>query len=307
MSYGIIYKATNLVNGKVYIGQTTLTLHERMLQHKKDSTRLRNKNIAFYNAINKYGFENFNWCIIDEGRNRGDLDYKEHFWINFYRSYIHFEDSNGYNMTLGGDGLYGYKPSEETIRKLIKARKGYKHSEETKMKLRKAHLGIPKTKKHRENLSKSRLGKYTKENNPRSRAVIQLDLDGNIIAEYPSVTDAAKAVNGNTTKISRCCAGEYRHRSHKNFLWIYKEDYTEELVDKMVNTFKVKIKGRPVRPVVQLDLDGRYINRFDSVKQSVEAVGGTKKGVISCCKGERNEYKGFKWMYEEDYLALTEA
>lgn len=52
----IVYKATNKLNDKVYIGITTKTLRHRMSIHKKDA---KVKNTYFYRAIRKYGFDNF--------------------------------------------------------------------------------------------------------------------------------------------------------------------------------------------------------------------------------------------------------
>lgn len=300
--YGMIYKATNLVNGKIYIGQTIKTLRERLLEHKRDSKRLKHRNIAFYNAINKYGFDNFNWCIIDSGLSKGELDEKEVYWINFYKSYIHHNDSNGYNSTLGGDGLYGYKPSIETIKKQVESRKWYRHSEKTKKKQSESHKGRKKSEKHKENLSKSRIGRFAGEEHPRSKAVVQLSLNGGFIAEYETVTDGAKSVNGSTTKISRCCAGLSRCRSHKGFIWLYKDDYNINTINDRVLIIENKTIGRATRSIIQLDINGSYLREFSSIKDSVEFIGGSKKGVIDCCKGRREQYKGFKWVYADEYV-----
>jgi hypothetical protein len=55
----IIYKATNKINGKIYIGQTINSLKYRSNQHKRDANRLSKRNYYFTNAIVKYGFEAF--------------------------------------------------------------------------------------------------------------------------------------------------------------------------------------------------------------------------------------------------------
>lgn len=98
---GIIYKA-NFPNGKCYIGQTKNELNTRIIQHKSDS-KYNTTNIPFYNAIKKYGFDNIIWEIIDEAESPEELDVKEIYWIEKCRSYIHFENSMGYNATLGGE------------------------------------------------------------------------------------------------------------------------------------------------------------------------------------------------------------
>lgn len=90
---GIIYKITNKVNGKSYIGQTRYTIEFRWKQHqhKKDNT-------YFHNAIHKYGVDNFNIEILEECDTE-ELNQKEIFYIAKYDTF-----KNGYNLTIGGDG-----------------------------------------------------------------------------------------------------------------------------------------------------------------------------------------------------------
>lgn len=90
---GIIYKITNKVNGKSYIGQTRYTLEFRWRQHlhKKD-------NVYFHNAIKKYGAENFSLEVLEEC-DLDKLNSREIFYIAKYNTF-----ENGYNLTLGGDG-----------------------------------------------------------------------------------------------------------------------------------------------------------------------------------------------------------
>lgn len=129
----IIYKATNLVNGKVYIGQTIRPISERIREHNytsKDGRFL----TYFYRAILKHGKNNFKWETIDKALSQKELDSKEKYWIKFY-------DSNnkhvGYNNKKGGaNGKHlpearkkiseaGRRPcSQETKDKISKANKG---------------------------------------------------------------------------------------------------------------------------------------------------------------------------------------
>lgn len=90
---GIIYKITNKVNGKSYIGQTRYTIEFRWKQHqhKKDNT-------YFHNAIRKYGIENFTIEVLEECDIK-DLSSREIFYIAKFDTF-----ANGYNLTIGGDG-----------------------------------------------------------------------------------------------------------------------------------------------------------------------------------------------------------
>ncbi len=99
---GFIYKVTNNINKKVYIGQCTISIQERFKQHLADSKNPSKCHRPFYDAINKYGRENFSIELIEEISNLL-LNDREKFWIKYYNSYIGFENCNGYNATLGGD------------------------------------------------------------------------------------------------------------------------------------------------------------------------------------------------------------
>lgn len=100
---GIIYKITNTINGKVYIGKTLETMEKRWKEHQKDSVRFTDR--PLYRAMNKYGIKNFIIEVVEEPEVEL-LSQRECYWIEYYNSY-HF----GYNATLGGDGkvLYDYQ------------------------------------------------------------------------------------------------------------------------------------------------------------------------------------------------------
>ena len=93
---GYIYKITNTLNDKVYIGQTIKTVQKRFTQHKNNSNKEYFSQIVLYKAFNKYGIESFICEEIEEVPN-DKLDEREKYWIEYYDSYF-----NGYNSTLGG-------------------------------------------------------------------------------------------------------------------------------------------------------------------------------------------------------------
>lgn len=97
---GYIYRITNKINGKMYIGQTHNYYKTRWSQHKKEAFKKHRKsyNYPLYKSFRKYGIDNFEFkvieiCLIEE------LDAREIYWIKYYNTY-----SNGYNCTLGGKG-----------------------------------------------------------------------------------------------------------------------------------------------------------------------------------------------------------
>ena len=79
-----IYKITNTVNNKVYIGQTVQTNPKmRWYAHLADARR--GKKSYLYDSIRKYGQESFVWEIIDNAESTDELNVKEEYWLNFYR------------------------------------------------------------------------------------------------------------------------------------------------------------------------------------------------------------------------------
>lgn len=95
---GFIYKITNDINDKIYVGKTCLTVEERFKEHCTDFKRRNYEKRPLYSAMNKYGIDKFHIETLGE-YNDDDLAEYEIYWIDYYNSYI-----NGYNATKGGDG-----------------------------------------------------------------------------------------------------------------------------------------------------------------------------------------------------------
>lgn len=91
-----IYKITNNINGKAYIGKTESTVEKRFKQHCQDYKKDRCSNRPLYRAMNKYGVENFTVEVIEE---TFEPNTREIYWIEYFNTY-----KFGYNATKGGDG-----------------------------------------------------------------------------------------------------------------------------------------------------------------------------------------------------------
>lgn len=138
---GYIYKITNKINGKIYIGQTIKTVEERWEQHKKKAKQHPNRYL--YDAMNRYGYDNFDIEIIEECPNE-KLNEQEIYWIKQLHSFYLDKESIGYNMTIGGDGgnTWIINPHKElTSKKISEALKGHLVSKETREKLSKSKKG----------------------------------------------------------------------------------------------------------------------------------------------------------------------
>ena len=94
-----IYKITNKINQKAYIGKTLGTIQKRWQQHLSDYKRPRCEKRPLYDAMNKYGIENFFIEEIEEVENPDKLNEREVFWIEYFGTF-----KNGYNATSGGEG-----------------------------------------------------------------------------------------------------------------------------------------------------------------------------------------------------------
>ena len=144
-----IYKTTNLVNGKIYVGQTI----------NKSKYYLGSGKLLHY-AIKKYGRKNFKCETLCECETKKELDKMEQYWIKQLDS---TNKKIGYNIDPGGLGGVKRKLSEEHKQKIsgtLKGRKAWnkdkKWPEEHKQKISKALKGKKKSKEHIENFSKSR-------------------------------------------------------------------------------------------------------------------------------------------------------
>lgn len=191
----IIYKVTNKVNGKCYIGQTIRTLEQRKWQHidcAKNGVKTH-----FYNAIRKYGEDNFIFEVIDEASTLEELNELERYYIKKYDCI-----NNGYNMVDGGDNNVMFLDdvkqkhlesmrSDETRRKISQSLKQYRKehpwTDEQKRKFavskygNKNFAGHKLTPEHREAINKKLRKK-----------VYCVNEMGEIIDEFDSVKSAAE-------------------------------------------------------------------------------------------------------------------
>jgi group I intron endonuclease len=158
---GKIYKATNMVNGKKYIGQTIQPLSLRKKQHAHAKGMLSQ-------AIRKYGVKNFRFEIIDHASDKDSLNKKEAFWIDFHKSM----SPQGYNLTTGGDANTTFPPevrakmsakakarAHENAERLAAINRGRKASAETRAKMSKAGMGRKATEETRAKLVIARSGR----------------------------------------------------------------------------------------------------------------------------------------------------
>lgn len=153
--YGYIYKIENLVNGKVYIGQS-VDAEQREKQHFNNLKANNHSNPYLQNSFNKYGERYFIFNIINWANTKTELDILEVYFINKYDS---LNRTKGYNLKEGGS--YG-KHSPESIKRMIDnhiGMLGKNHSIETRKRMSKTRKGKKLSLEHCRSISEGKKGK----------------------------------------------------------------------------------------------------------------------------------------------------
>ena len=107
-------------NGKKYVGLTTHNPEKRKNEHLSCSRNMNPKYLV-HKAIKLYGEDSFEMIILVKSKNKDELKSLEINYIQEHNTY--FENGLGYNMTLGGEGMFGYKFSDEIKLKMSRIRK----------------------------------------------------------------------------------------------------------------------------------------------------------------------------------------
>lgn len=207
-----IYKITNTLNNKVYIGQTSFSVEKRWQEHIKDSKRENLKNRPLYAAFHKYGIENF---IIEKIEETDNPNEREQYWIKQYNSY-----SCGYNATTGGEG----HPKDFSAAELEQIISLY--NQKTAIKDIAAIVGYDFETIRNKLLS---LGYQIDNHRNLKKAVYQIDKKTNaIINTFPSCHDAARFLGDDrkNAHIRECCQG--LRKSAYGYRWQFVEDIAGE-------------------------------------------------------------------------------
>lgn len=167
----LVYRITNTVNGKVYVGITTKAVTERWADHLVTASKSKHTR-ALYNAIKKYGADVFSVTELASASSMDELQKLEREFIVSLNSMA----PHGYNMTFGGEGVWGYRHTEETkransirsigrrhtpeaIEKIRATSKGRKIPREAVERSRAKRLGVRRTPEQCMRISVNRIGK----------------------------------------------------------------------------------------------------------------------------------------------------
>lgn len=181
-----IYRIKNKLNGKSYIGSAK-NIRIRWKIHRADIRRQDHDNIYLQAAFDKYGFENFEWTVI-ELVDCSELIAREQHWMDHFCAH---DRRYGYNLSPTAGSPLGVKHTPESRARMSAAHMGHKRSPETNAKIIQS----------------------------RFRRVFQFTLDGKLVAEHPSFQAAEAATGVSYQQISGCCRGI--NRFAKGFQWSY--------------------------------------------------------------------------------------
>ena len=195
-----IYKITNVINGKSYIGKTLSTIDERWNEHCSDSKKRKNEKRPLYSAMNKYGIDNFKIEQIEEC-NDDIVNGREVYWIEYFGTF-----KTGYNATIGGDGKHylDYDLICETYKQVQNTVKTAEIcgccTDSVRNILRERHIPI---------LSSQEILKIQQ-----SKMINQYTLDGEYIKTFPSISDAARYIQSLDPEKRTNISGIAVHISH---------------------------------------------------------------------------------------------
>lgn len=293
---GEIYKITNKINGKIYIGQTIHSANRRFYQHIYNAENNLFKNSALYGAINKYGKNNFYIETIEDNIPTELLDKKEIYYINEYDSIV----PSGYNISIGGhSGIYPVKEvykiklfNLSVIKEYstpLEACKdnGYNIYDHLYYKASVSLDGcfyIYKDEYLNDSDINNRLLKMA---NP----ICQLDEYGNIIGYHRSLRSAGIYAKIPWTNIRACCRNKML--STNKIQWCYYKDLSQRIHKSILDMSPYSIE--------QLSLNNKLIKVWDEAKNAALHLGVNDSSSISkCCKNKQKTAYGYKWRYHNE-------
>nr|DAZ35297.1 MAG TPA: intron associated endonuclease [Caudoviricetes sp.] len=290
----VVYKHTS-PSGKVYIGITCQDIQARW---KNGYGYTNNKH--FYNAINKYGWDNIEHEILFNNLTEEEAKLMEQMYIALYDSN---NPNNGYNRTLGGDGAKGIYFTAETRKKMSISAKNrtYKPSPE--------HLieyNLKRWENEDEHIKQSNRTKEYWMNN-RNQIINSM--------KKTFATEENKQKRGNATK-KLWLENEYREKRIKNLKARWDND---EYKEKMSNIFKQKFNSDKYKEKMEKIWESRkekfvlLNNRkiFKGLQECKEYVHlKSASSIVLCCQNKRcsaGKYNGENavWVYYEDFLKMN--
>ena len=308
-----VYKHTNSINGKVYIG---ITMNQPEIRWGRNGSGYSRQ--QFGHAISKYGWENFSHEILYKNLSQEQAFQKEIELISLYDS---TNPQKGYNLAKGGADvvpilykktIYQYTLEGKFVKEYessvdVVRQNGFKNNSAI---CHCCNNGI-NHQSYGYRWSYEYLGDEVAwelmRNNNFYQEVFCYNLDGNFIKRYPTVTSASEDTGINTGFISACYRGKFTNT--KTFRWFKnfqgnKITPLEYKVDSNGTIHRAE-KNIPKKKVYQYDLFGNYIQEYDSAKEVQSAYGYTISKIRRRCS-QNKSLGDFYWSYKKYKNILKE-
>ena len=242
-------------SNKVYIGITSQDPKKRWGNGSNYS-----KQKYFYAAIQKYGWKNIKHEVLFSNLTEKEAKQKE---VELIAKYNSTDRDYGYNLTLGGDGVKGYAPTEETKQRIKATMKRLNLNPEFRERLRLAHkrgeehpfYGKSLSAEHIEKLRISHLGKK-------------------------------RGPHKEETKIKIANANRGKKKPHPGI------PRSLECREKMSKSIS--------KPVLQFSKDGLFIQEYSSGKEAARLTGTAAQNISRCCLEKRKTANGFIWKFKDN-------
>ena len=274
---GIIYKITNNINNKIYIGQTRLPEPRRWQQHVWHANNNPSTDcLLLCQAIQKYGKDNFTREIIEEV-DEEQLNEREQYWIRVYNS---TDKAIGYNLSLGGEGHSKFEDKE-----IVAAFEKYGSVIEVSR-----YLNLS-----REQVSRrlQGMGYITTREIP----IKQYTPDGKLVAIYPTVAEASKQTGISASGISSTNA-----LTAGGYIWL--RDKPDNSIEQYLEKLRLENKNLP--GIEQYDFNGELVGEFKTAAEAARALNINVSSIKAALLGKQKTAGGFLWRKKFNGLTYEE-
>ncbi len=290
----VIYKVTNKINGRIYIGKTN-NFEKRKIEHTKYDI---DNHLYFHKALKKYGEENFTWEIIDSADTLEEINALEKHYIETFNTY----KPNGYNMTKGGDGgsMWNARPvvcltlKGKFVKRYDSAGEaeridGFCNSDvllscKNEFRTCKNHIFM-----FEDEYKKYGARKYEKpdHNLRRHKSVIQFDMEGYVLNIYGSVQEASDISGVRRSSISSCLRKKLNIAG--NYQWLYLDEYNPQ------KEYKYEKHKKGIR-VAQIDpKTNKTIAIYERIADAGRALKKNYKSIHKVVNMPDKTAYGYKW------------
>lgn len=287
-----VYIHRNKINNKSYIGITSRKPEERW--GNDGSQYSKGRQDAFRSAIKKYGWDNFEHIVWEENISESKAKYLERLLIALFKTNCakYHNPSYGYNLTDGGDGTNGYKHTDEAREKMSKAKlgtkpwnTGMKMPEEYRLKLSEAHKGYKMPQSQKDKISNNGKEFWA---SPENKKKISGENHPNF---GKHLSEETKKKIGNAHR-GRKHSEEFKKKlSEAHMGFIVSEETKKKISENNANK----------RQIVQLTLDGEYLQTYNSLKEAEKCTGVRYQQISACVRHIKISSGGFMWLYEDEY------